>query len=258
MQCHNIFFPSRVAYIFGRDFVVMTGELNHFFSLFQPTPKNCNGVKSGLCGGQFIFWKWLLTLHSFLTRAQWILTLSSWNMLEPSGRKKIHWWDNLVIQYIQELCWLAVPVPDQLKQPKIITLQFAYLNRNNNFFLARQYINVISWSIWGMCSLHPSINESNTNKWIWHLMKNRNTCVAMTHLHTSVSWFHLIFLMVCLSAFSRSMSGFRPALPNSGFTWSFTWQAYKRLLSAARHYFVISCLHEYWAHCLVVAGLISY
>ena len=39
--------------------------------------------------------------------------------------EKIHWWDNLVIQYIQELCWLAVPRPDQLKQPQIITLQFA-------------------------------------------------------------------------------------------------------------------------------------
>ena len=25
--------------------------------------------------------------------------------------EKIHWWDNLVIQYIQELCWLAVLRP---------------------------------------------------------------------------------------------------------------------------------------------------
>ena len=37
-------------------------------------------------------------------------------------KEKIHWWDNLVIQ---ELCWLAVPRPDQLKQPQIITQQFA-------------------------------------------------------------------------------------------------------------------------------------
>ena len=29
--------------------------------------------------------------------------------------EKMHWWDNLAIQYIQELCWLAVPSPDQLK-----------------------------------------------------------------------------------------------------------------------------------------------
>ena len=41
--------------------------------------------------------------------------------------EKIHWWDNLIIQYIQELCWLAVPRPDQLKQPQIMTLQFADL-----------------------------------------------------------------------------------------------------------------------------------
>ena len=51
--------------------------------------------------------------------------------------EKIHWWDNLVIQYIQELCWLAVPKPDQLKQPRIITLQFADLNRNDNSFFGR-------------------------------------------------------------------------------------------------------------------------
>ena len=52
--------------------------------------------------------------------------------------EKIHWWDNLVIQYFQELSWLAVPRPDQLKQPQIITLQFADLNQNYKLFLARQ------------------------------------------------------------------------------------------------------------------------
>ena len=41
-------FPSRVAFIFGRDFVLMTGELNRSFSLFQHIPKAFNGVKSGL------------------------------------------------------------------------------------------------------------------------------------------------------------------------------------------------------------------
>ena len=48
--------------------------------------------------------------------------------------EKIHWWDNLVIQYIQVVCWLAVPRPDQLNQPQIITLQFADLNQNYNLF----------------------------------------------------------------------------------------------------------------------------
>ena len=110
--CKHLF-PSRVAFIFGRDFVLMTGELNHSFSLFLHTPKTFNGVKSGLCGGQFMSendssCSCVLMLHSFKTRARWILALSSWNMPESSGKKKIHWWDNLVIQYIQELCWLAV------------------------------------------------------------------------------------------------------------------------------------------------------
>ena len=43
-------------------------------------------------------------------------------------------WDNLVIQYIQELCWLVLPRTDQLKQPQIITLQFADINQKLFFF----------------------------------------------------------------------------------------------------------------------------
>ena len=54
--------------------------------------------------------------------------------------EKIHWRDNLAIQYIQELCWLAVPRPGKQKQPQIITLQFADFNQNDVFFLARQYM----------------------------------------------------------------------------------------------------------------------
>ena len=51
----------------------------------------------------------------------------------------INWWDNLVIQYIQEL---AVPRPDRLKQPQIITLQFADLNQKDDFFFGRAAYNV--------------------------------------------------------------------------------------------------------------------
>ena len=61
-------------------------------------------------------------LHSFTARARWILALLSWNMPEQSGKKKIHWWDNLVIQ---EICWLAMPRPEWLKQPQIIQLAFS-------------------------------------------------------------------------------------------------------------------------------------
>ena len=40
-----------------------------------------------------------------------------------------------------------MPRPDQLKQPQIITLQFADLNRNDNFFLGRAvYIHTVKLS----------------------------------------------------------------------------------------------------------------
>ena len=54
-------FPSRVALIFGRDFILMTGESNHSFSVFQQIP-TFYGVKSGLCGGQFMSENGLLML----------------------------------------------------------------------------------------------------------------------------------------------------------------------------------------------------
>ena len=41
---HNVTFISIVAYIFGRDVVLMTGESNHSFSLVQHIPKTFNGV----------------------------------------------------------------------------------------------------------------------------------------------------------------------------------------------------------------------
>ena len=39
------FFPSRAALIFGRDFVLMTGQSNHSFSLFRHISKTFNGVE---------------------------------------------------------------------------------------------------------------------------------------------------------------------------------------------------------------------
>ena len=41
-------FPSRVAFIFGQDFVLMTGESNRSFSLFQHAPITFNGVVTKL------------------------------------------------------------------------------------------------------------------------------------------------------------------------------------------------------------------
>ena len=50
---------QRVAYIFGRDFVLLAGESNHSFSLFQHTPKTFNKVK---VRRPIHVWKWLLVL----------------------------------------------------------------------------------------------------------------------------------------------------------------------------------------------------
>ena len=54
-------YTSRVTFIFGRDFVLMTGESNRSFSLFQHILKTFNGVKSGLWWPIYV-WKWLLML----------------------------------------------------------------------------------------------------------------------------------------------------------------------------------------------------
>ena len=81
----------------GRDFVMMTGESNHSFSLFQQIPKTFNWVNSGLCGGQFLcendsscsltlMWPHApLMLHN---KSQWILAFLEYCMPKPSGKKK--------------------------------------------------------------------------------------------------------------------------------------------------------------------------
>ena len=123
MQWHLI--PSRVTLFFGRYLELMTGESNHSFSLFQHTPKTFNGVKVRTLWWPIHVFKWLLLLPSFTTRALWILALSRATRM-PS------------FSIFKELT-LAVPRPDQLKQPQIITLQFA----------DQLYANIKSiWCIW--------------------------------------------------------------------------------------------------------------
>ena len=84
------------------------------------------GFRSGLCGGWSMCENYVSCSlnHSFTILARWILALSPWNMPVPSGKKTKHWWNNLVIQYIQvvswpECCWIR---PDQLNQPQNTTL----------------------------------------------------------------------------------------------------------------------------------------
>ena len=65
---------------------------------------------------------------TFTTRTRWIVL----EYARAIREEKIHRWDNLLIQHIQET--LAEPRPDQLKQSQIMTQQFSDLNRNYNFF----------------------------------------------------------------------------------------------------------------------------
>ena len=97
MQCHNIYFHPDLHTFLPEDFVLMTGESNHSFSLLQHIPKTFNGVKSGHCGGQFMcenYFSCSLTLMcpSCSTLSQLEPDESwhcpSWNMPEPSGKKK--------------------------------------------------------------------------------------------------------------------------------------------------------------------------
>ena len=142
MQNQNIYF-NPVLHTFLAEILYWWQKNQTIPSVFSSSSQRLlMGLKSGLSGGG----KFKNMLYSFTTRARWILALLSWIMPWAIREEKIHWWDHLVIQYIQEICWLAVPRPDQLKQPQIITLKFADLNQNDGFFLARQCISFKSLS----------------------------------------------------------------------------------------------------------------
>ena len=84
-QCHNIYFHYINLHCihFWPRFCIDDIRVKPFLQSFLLTPNNLNGVKVTIH-----VWKLLLMLHSFTTRAQWFLALSSWNMPEPSGNKK--------------------------------------------------------------------------------------------------------------------------------------------------------------------------
>jgi len=93
------FFPSRVALIF-QNLVGMMGES------FPAHPKDWEwgkGLDSMVANPCVIVSSSLN--HSFTIWARWIWALSSWNMPMSSGKKKIHWWNILVKQYIQVVRW---------------------------------------------------------------------------------------------------------------------------------------------------------
>ena len=82
----------------------------------------------------------VLMLHSFTTRAWWILALLSWNMPKPSGKKKSNWWDNLAFSTFRNSADLQSLDLTNWSNPR--SLQFADVNRNDNFFLDGQCISL--------------------------------------------------------------------------------------------------------------------
>ena len=144
LQCHNIYFQLH-SFLAGILYWWQEMTVKPFLQSFPAHPKDNGVIVRSLwwpiCENDSLTLMLLLVLHSFTTSAWWILALLSWNMPGPSGKKKINWWDNLAIQYIQALCRLAVPRPDQLKQPQIITQQFADLKRNDDFFFFGQAVH---------------------------------------------------------------------------------------------------------------------
>ena len=161
MQCNNYLVPSCCINFWPRFCI------GPFLQSFPLTANTLNGVKVGTlcCVKVTPHAPWLslvLMRASFTTRARFILALSYWEYIRED---KIHWWDNLVIQYIQELCWLAEPRPDQLKQPQIVTRQFSDLNQNGDFFggMSSVYYNGIQKSVW-----HSRENKiRNTKYFLW-------------------------------------------------------------------------------------------
>ena len=102
-------FPSRVALIFGLDFVLMTGE-NHSFSLFQHIPNTFNGVKVRTLRWPIHVWKCLLVLPD--THVSSCSTLSqlepdeSWHCgpgicLSHQGEKN----DGITWSFSTNTCW---------------------------------------------------------------------------------------------------------------------------------------------------------
>ena len=69
-------------------FCIDDRRVKPFLQSFPLHPKDFQWGKVRTLWWPIHVWKWLLMLHSFTTRAQWILALSSWNMPEPSGKKK--------------------------------------------------------------------------------------------------------------------------------------------------------------------------
>ena len=86
--------PSRVhPSKFWLRFCFDERRVKPFLQSFPAHLKDSKGLKSGLCGGQFMcenvpWHSCVLMHHCFTTRARWILALSYWNIAEPSGKKK--------------------------------------------------------------------------------------------------------------------------------------------------------------------------
>ena len=131
----QLLFPFRVALHFWPRFCIDDRRVKPFLRSFPAHPQDFSKDKVRTLWCAIHVWKLLLMLHYFTTRAWWILELSPWNMPEPSGKKKSIEGITCSFSTFRNSADSAVPRPDQLKQPRIITQQLADLNRNYDFIL---------------------------------------------------------------------------------------------------------------------------
>ena len=106
---------------FWPRFSIDDRRVKPFFQSLPTHPKDFYWGKYRTLWWPIHVWKWLLMLPD-----NHVSSCSTLSQLEPDeswhchpgicprhqGRKK-YWWDNLVIQYIQDLWWVAVPRPTE-------------------------------------------------------------------------------------------------------------------------------------------------
>ena len=82
--------------------------------------------------------------------------------------EKINWWGNLVIPYIEKLCWLAVPRPDQQTTPNHNTAICRFKSKLQLFFRRAVY------------NVHLRILRLKYNRpYLWGEMAQGVSCLAV-------------------------------------------------------------------------------
>ena len=160
------------------------------------TPNTFNGVKVRTLWGPNHVWKWLLMLPdthvsscSILSQLEpWILALLSCCIVEYARTTREEKTCQ-AIQYIQEFCWLAVPRPDQLKQPSDQNTTICSFKLKLKLFSGRAVYFHNPQTHQCILSLCPQTQEPYT------FIKNKINAIKKCHFKNifTATWFcHLI------------------------------------------------------------------